>query len=232
MGATLQRLVGAVLLLVATAAATLAGVRACTGPLRALRAEAGALGSWSSVRLDLVLSALAAGALATCVLWLAAVTLAAVVEAVTGLSFAAARAVSPAVVRRAVALCCGVAVGGAGTLGAAAGEPQQDEAAGYAVSTRPVRVTGPAEVAGLLAGLALPDRVPGTGRTALSYRVRAGDSLWLIAQRRLADPRPAEVVAAWRRLYRANRDAVGPDPDLLLPGTVLQLPTSKRKDLP
>ncbi|WP_377643852.1 LysM peptidoglycan-binding domain-containing protein [Oryzobacter terrae] len=55
--------------------------------------------------------------------------------------------------------------------------------------------------------------------------VRRGDTLWSIAARRLgADASEAEVAAAWPRWFAANRDVVGADPDLLLPGQVLRAP--------
>ena len=38
----------------------------------------------------------------------------------------------------------------------------------------------------------------------------------------------AEVADAWRRLYRANRAAVGPDPDLIRPGQRLRVPDHLR----
>jgi resuscitation-promoting factor RpfA len=55
--------------------------------------------------------------------------------------------------------------------------------------------------------------------------VHRGDTLWGIAARHLgrgADD--AEVAAEWPRWWRANRDVIGPDPDLLLPGTRLTPP--------
>jgi nucleoid-associated protein YgaU len=56
-------------------------------------------------------------------------------------------------------------------------------------------------------------------------RVRAGDSLWLIAARRLGPSAdPAEVAAAWPRWYRTNRALIGDDPDLIMPGQLLTPP--------
>ena len=86
-----------------------------------------------------------------------------------------------------------------------------------------------------LDGLPLPDRMPDrTGRvTHVSgpvrepdvLRVRVGDTLWRLAAERLPVPHSAlDVDRAWRRLYAHNRSAVGPDPDLLLPGTPLRVP--------
>jgi nucleoid-associated protein YgaU len=69
------------------------------------------------------------------------------------------------------------------------------------------------------------DQSPDAGRS--SYQVRLGDSLWQIAAHLLgtgADD--ASVAAAWPELYVANRDAIGADPDVILPGTVLQVPAS------
>lgn len=58
-------------------------------------------------------------------------------------------------------------------------------------------------------------------------RVRAGDSLWLIAARRLGlSADPSEVAAAWPRWYRANRAVIGDDPDLIMPGQLLTPPAA------
>lgn len=55
--------------------------------------------------------------------------------------------------------------------------------------------------------------------------VRPGDTLWEIAASRLpAGADDAQVAAAWPRWYAANAAAIGPDPDLILPGTVLRPP--------
>jgi len=48
--------------------------------------------------------------------------------------------------------------------------------------------------------------------------VVAGDTLWGLAARHLGDGR------RWPEIYELNRAVVGPDPDLILPGQVLQLP--------
>lgn len=60
--------------------------------------------------------------------------------------------------------------------------------------------------------------------------VRPGDTLWQLARSSLqqsseAAPGTAEVAAAWPSWWAANRDVIGDDPDLLLPGTVLRPPT-------
>jgi hypothetical protein len=54
-----------------------------------------------------------------------------------------------------------------------------------------------------------------------------GESLWVIAARRLGPHASGEeIAAAWPRWYAANRDAIGADPSLLHPGQVLHAPTS------
>lgn len=69
---------------------------------------------------------------------------------------------------------------------------------------------------------ARPSPVRGDGRVT----VRRGDCLWRIAAERLPrDARPAAVDREWRRWYRANRDEIGPDPDVLQVGTRLRMPT-------
>jgi hypothetical protein len=81
----------------------------------------------------------------------------------------------------------------------------------------------------VLAGLAfpdLPDVAAGTAFGAPERRtVRRGDSLWRIARDELtpgaADSAVCREVAA---IYAANRAVIGPDPDLILPGTELTLP--------
>ncbi len=80
-------------------------------------------------------------------------------------------------------------------------------------------------------GLPAPTAVAAdTGQppTGAEYVVAAGDSLWAIAERRLqAEGRAAsvdEIAGYWRAIYAANAGLVGPDPDLIHPGQVLELP--------
>ncbi len=55
--------------------------------------------------------------------------------------------------------------------------------------------------------------------------VRPGDSLWRIAEQHLPpEAPPTAVAAAWPQWWSANRAVVGDDPDLLVPGQVLQVP--------
>ncbi|WP_018155367.1 LysM peptidoglycan-binding domain-containing protein [Demetria terragena] len=58
--------------------------------------------------------------------------------------------------------------------------------------------------------------------------VLRGDSLWSIVERDLGPDASARVIAeTWPRWYAANRDAIGPDPELILPGTTLHRPTQE-----
>lgn len=55
--------------------------------------------------------------------------------------------------------------------------------------------------------------------------VKPGDTLWDIAASRLpADAGPAEITREWHRWYEANKQVIGDNPDLILPGQVLQAP--------
>jgi hypothetical protein len=73
-------------------------------------------------------------------------------------------------------------------------------------------------------------RSPGTQKStaqaaAVRVSVRAGDSLWRIAAEHL--PKGASerrVAAAWPRWFAANREVIGADPDLIVPGEVLRAP--------
>jgi nucleoid-associated protein YgaU len=147
--------------------------------------------------------------------WLWLVTTATVAQVVAGAAPSGAGAP-----RRLVLLACGAAV-----------------VAGAAV---PAHADGGRGGAEHLVGLSLPERAvapaaraPGRPRDeAVSvartdagaeerYVVRPGDSLWSIAQ---AHPAGDDVEVRWRAIWTANRDVVGPDPDLIHPGQALRLP--------
>jgi len=62
-------------------------------------------------------------------------------------------------------------------------------------------------------------------RPPADQSVRPGDSLWLIAARRLSPGATDEQIAAnWPRWYAANRAAIGDDPSLIRLGQVLHAP--------
>jgi nucleoid-associated protein YgaU len=59
---------------------------------------------------------------------------------------------------------------------------------------------------------------PPEARPERTYTVRPGDSLWKIAKRQYGDGND------WSRLYEANRETIGANPDLIHPGQVLVIP--------
>ena len=59
---------------------------------------------------------------------------------------------------------------------------------------------------------------PTADASAQSYEVQSGDTLATIAQQFYGDP------TQWRRIYDANKDAIGADPDKLKLGTKLTIP--------
>lgn len=55
--------------------------------------------------------------------------------------------------------------------------------------------------------------------------VRAGDSLWSLSAALLGPfASDADIASAWPRLYQGNRNIIGEDPNVLLPGQVLRFP--------
>lgn len=193
---------GAVWLVVS--AALVASSRAVPGAWRAAHGRA---------EVADVLVAVCATVLAASLVWLWVITTTTVAGLLTG-----RRGRWPSgATRRLVLLACGAAVVAGPALPAAAGGE------------------GPE----LLVGLSLPDRATAPVRPALhqqppapqapaDYVVRPGDSLWSIARTHPDDA--TDVEERWRAIWRANRDVVGDDPDLILPGQALRLPTTRRTD--
>ena len=72
---------------------------------------------------------------------------------------------------------------------------------------------------------------PAQAKTLSGYVVKPGDSLWAIACRFLssggAEPSEAEIERMWRAIYATNRDVIGPNPDLIYPGTTLTIPEER-----
>jgi resuscitation-promoting factor RpfA len=76
----------------------------------------------------------------------------------------------------------------------------------------------------------------GPGRTGRrdpasgAYTVQPHDTLWDIAAARLtgADRSAADIQRYWQQIYRANRRTIGPDPDLIHPGTRLDVSPYRR----
>jgi hypothetical protein len=195
---------------------------------------AGAAGSWllardpllvvsgarDGVSVEQAVSGLCAAALPGCAVWLLVTTTLAtaccVAELVPGRCSTALQDVSarccPRTARRLVATMLGVAVS-AGV-------------AGPALADR----TGPEALVGLrvpdrTTGAVVAVRARGSARAVATVTVAGGDSLWSIAERLL--PHGAtdrQVTAGWHRLHRRNLARIGPDADLIHPGTRLVVP--------
>lgn len=156
--------------------------------------------------------------------WLAILTMLVVLDAAKGRE--RLRAGCPSWLRRIIWAACGMGVAVAITSPAQASLADGTSAAG-----------APAAAAAMQ-GLAYPDRPEDSVRapqrphpptTAGSQRathvVVRDDTLWDIAAASLA-PRAtdAEIAERWRQIFADNADALGPDPDLIHPGTVLRVP--------
>jgi LysM domain len=113
-------------------------------------------------------------------------------------------------------------------------EPPRAAAVGPAVSAPGPGPAGPGAAAGRPRRARRPPAAAGDsggrdGGVAAAHTVRPGDTLWGIAAAHL--PPSARSLAAidryWRRVYGANRAVVGPDPDLIHPGTRLLVPPDR-----
>lgn len=184
-----------------------------------------ALAATRSVDPDVLLAQLSADLLWLVAGWLAAgiaTTLLASAPGFTGRVFgAASRRLLPAALRRLVAGSAGLGVLLAPIPSALASAPAHPSAA----------TALPAPVwPGAQAPVDRPDPPPPVEHTV---RVRPGDSLWLIAAHRLGPTAgPAAVAAAWPRWYAANRDVIGDDPNLIVPGQLLSAPERRTANGP
>lgn len=163
---------------------------------------------------DLV-TGLAAVTLQVALAWLLVVAALLLVEPLVGRDLTRAAGCPPALRRVLVTL------GGLAVAGALAGPVQ----AGGDHRATPAT----------LDGLPLPDRTTGVVHAVRHspglVTVRRGDTLWSIAALHLpADADDAQVDRTWRSLYAGNRDRVGPDPDLIRPGTELRLTDPLEED--
>jgi hypothetical protein len=159
-------------------------------------------------------------AVATCTVGLAACALciggvSVVAAEARGGTAAAGRLSTPLVPcwwRRAVVACCGLGVVAVPGVATAASPSPAGSTSGC-----------PPSCAASLDGLPLPD-LP-VAREGRAVVVRPGDTLWELAERHL---RPgasdAQVLELVVRIHRINRARIGPDPDLIFPGTHLTVP--------
>ncbi|WP_439675775.1 transglycosylase family protein [Embleya sp. MST-111070] len=106
-----------------------------------------------------------------------------------------------------------------------------DEAGGQEYADRPDRATREEQIAvaeqilSMQGWEAWPQCARQIGMLGSRYTVKAGDTLSSIA-------RDLGVIGGWQALYAANLDVIGPDPDHLVPGTVLNVPKAARRSGP
>jgi LysM domain len=214
----LSALLGAATLVLVTGAAGLLLGQAGAGEARRL---------WAGrTRLDfddLVLAA-ALVVLALVAAWLCLATLLTtatlVLRCSTRGTTALATWVTPALLRRLLTVACGAAV-----LTAPATAPAVETTTGTSAAPPCRPLCGPPS-GHLPAPLRpAPHPRPHPPQVAPALVVRPGDSLWAIATEYLPGrPSDAHTATAWPLWFRLNRARLGPDPDLIHPGTRLRVP--------
>ena len=220
-----------------TALAVVALLAAAPRPAEAVRQlrDAGAATADPTAPLVAAVSLLA-WALAAWLLVTVVLTLVARRRGTAGrLAGAVVRRVAPVAVRRAVEVALGltVVVGGVASPAVAAVDlPATPGAPAASLDWAGTPAPGldwptaapPAESAPATSVRAVP--VPAADAPTV---VERGDTLWDLAEQSLDDrqgspPTTGQVAAEWPRWWAANREAVGEDPDHLLPGTPLTPP--------
>lgn len=173
--------------------------------------------------------------------WLVLAALILLAVRLPGLSGRVAAAVAVRVVPPAVRRCLEVVVGASLALTTVAALPAVADGPGAAATPtasdsldwptlpatgRPVRTTPTASTARGPAGSSPAAAAPARAGQVL---VAPGDTLWALAERSLqargrAAPSAAAIAVTWPSWWAANREVIGDDPDLLLPGTPLRSP--------
>jgi LysM domain len=104
-----------------------------------------------------------------------------------------------------------------------AGEPPAVPPGSSAAAHPQWRPLNPVVEPGPLAGRPLRLQQPAGWGTEVT--VRAGDSLWSLSAARLGPfASDVDIALDWPRLYQANRDVIGANPNLLRPGQILKIP--------
>lgn len=194
-----------------------------------------ATAAWQRTDPDAVLADASATLLWLTAGWLAVGIIATLLASIPGaagrLFGTVSRLLLPAALRRVVAGSVGLGVLLAPIPAAVAGPNPAPRGSGAADLARGSAAAGlPAPVWPGAAGTQQRDNPPPRQH---AVRVRAGDSLWLIAARRLGrDAEPADVAASWPRWYAVNRAVIGDDPDLIHPGQLLRPPAGPRANGP
>jgi len=200
---------------------------------------------------DRALMLLAAVAVAGCAVWFWLVTTAVAIEAAHGATYTTAGLGCPASLRRLIFAACGLALatGLAAPAGAteAHSQPHTPHVAsaqvleGLPLPDRPSMHDAPRVEESPPAPHVGP-RHPGLPREDFSdevsdrheaarpapgetVRVREGDSLWSLAAATLpSDAGNTQIAERWHQIYELNHGVIGADPDLIVPGTSLDLP--------
>ncbi len=205
-------MVRSLLVWLAVTAATTSGALIASSSLHAARSTA------APVQFSDLLVALCAAGLFLALTWLWIVTTVTVGELLYG-----RRRTGGGATRRLVLLACGAALlAGATAPATAADNDGPSTLAGLSLPDRSVAAPrAPDENAGR-------DRVPrpsvavATPRRDRVHVVRPGDSLWSIAA---AEAGTGDIGTRWRTIWAANQDTIGSDPDLIIPGQQLRIPT-------
>lgn len=106
--------------------------------------------------------------------------------------------------------------------------PAQAEALAPPQATAPAPTQGPAK-APIQAPTQMETQVPPQTETPgapSTVTVSSGDCLWSITAALHPHASSQQIAHLWPLLYQANRDKIGSNPDLLLPGTTLQIPSA------
>lgn len=101
--------------------------------------------------------------------------------------------------------------------GAATDAPQQNNAEPGATGTDATQ-SAPGDAVQTAAG---SDATVAASQAPTQYTIRAGDCLWNIAKDHLGS------ATKWTDIYKMNTDLIGANPDLIHPGTTIQLPGSQ-----
>lgn len=167
-----------------------------------------------------LLTALAAWTFVGGCVWALLLLAAAATEAGTRHRLRTTRLVpGPEAARRWALVLLGAAVVSMGPLPAYAGQgdaaPHEPTLGGLPAPHRPDGELPTHRAGSVSAPVGRPGGRPGTRRLV----VRPGDSLWdLLTARLPSSADQHDVAAAVDATYRANRNAIGPDPDLIRPG--------------
>lgn len=93
-----------------------------------------------------------------------------------------------------------------------------------ATNAKPVNITPPPPGRSTIQALANNETTAPTQSS--QWTVSAGESLWKIAAKHLQTTDIAKIDSYWRQIWQENRTLIGADPNLIIPGQVLTLPTA------